>query len=183
MFRKSQKISENLRKPQKTSENLRKSQKISENLRKSQKISIPIHNLQLMKVFQGEGDFGCVEASPVLGELSHFPEMIKQLSSWAIIQHKIQLFLLDIILFTQQSYRLEGVLHSHDKGMVNLSEDVAFGLGVFDLILHLDHRLVEHLHGVDLILAHLSHLEHFAKAALSNHLQDFKVVDGRSGVV
>ena len=67
--------------------------------------------------------------------------------------------------------------------MINLSKDITFGLGVFNLVFHLNNRFVEYFHGVNLVLAHLSHLEYFAKAALSNHLQYFKIIDGGSGVI
>ena len=65
--------------------------------------------------------------------------------------------------------------------MVDLAQDVALRLRVLDLVLLLDHRLVQHFHRVNLVFAHLLHLEHLPETALPDHLQNLKVVetDGR----
>lgn len=60
--------------------------------------------------------------------------------------------------------------------MVNLAQNVSLGFGVFDLVLLLDNRLVQHLHRVDLVLSSLLDLEYLSKTTLSNHLQNIKIL-------
>ena len=137
----------------------------------------PVHDAHLVQVLQRQRDLRRVEARTFFAELLGATEMIEQLAAGTVVQHEVQLVLLRMRA-RRGTDGLEGELHPDDEWMIDLAENVALRLGVLDLVLLLDHRLIQHLHGVDLALAVLSHLEHLAEAALPDHLQDLEVADG-----
>ena len=67
--------------------------------------------------------------------------------------------------------------------MVDLAQNVPLRLRVLDLVLLLDHRLVQHFHRVDFVLTHLLHLEHLPETALPDHFQNLKVVETHRRIV
>lgn len=83
----------------------------------------------------------------------------------------------------EEKYGLEGVLQTHDEGVVDPAQHAPLGFGVLDLVLLLDHRFVQDLHRVDLLLTDLTDLKNLPEAALSDHLQDLEVVESHCGVV
>ena len=78
---------------------------------------------------------------------------------------------------------MEGVFQTHDEGVIDPTQHASLRFGVFDLVFLLDHRFVQHLHRIDLLLTDLPNLKNLPEAALSDHLQDLEVVESHCRVV
>ena len=146
-----------------------------------ERVCEPVDDAHLVQVLQREGDFRGVEARALLAELARLAEVVEQLAAGTVVQHEVQLVLLGVSA-EDKTDGLERVLHTHDEWMIDLAEDVALRLRVLDLVLLLDHCLVQHLHRINLALPVFSHLEHLSEAALPDYLQDLKVADRHGGV-
>lgn len=125
-----------------------------------------------MQVLQRQRDFRRVEASTLLGELLRLAQVVEELAAGTVVENEVELVA-----------GLEGVFHAHDERVVDLAQNVPLRLRVLDLVLLLDHRLVQHFHRVDFVLTHLLHLEHLPETALPDHFQNLKVVETHRRVV
>lgn len=142
---------------------------------------LPVDDAHLVEVLQRQRDFRGVEARSILAELASLAQVVKEFAAGAVVQNEVQLVFLGVREEKDED-GLEGVLHADDEWMIDLAEDVPFGLRVFDLVLLLDHCLIQHLHGVNLTLTVFSNLEHLSETALPDNLQDLKVTDGHGGI-
>lgn len=112
---------------------------------------VPVHNVQAVHILDGQNDFRRVEAGSVFREAPFPAQVEEKLTTGAIVQHKVQLV-----------FRLEGHVHAHDEGVLNVPQHTPFRLGMFHLVALDDVVLVQHLERVDLVGFDLSDQEDFS---------------------
>ena len=92
-------------------------------------------------------------------------EMIPQVSSIAIIHDQMQMLPI-----------LERINHIHQKRMLQLNQQLPFIHHRVDRSLRHDFHLLHLLHRINDLRGFLHHLPHLAKAALSDHKDEVKII-------
>mmetsp|Transcript_43174 Transcript_43174/g.109040 ORF Transcript_43174/g.109040 Transcript_43174/m.109040 type:complete len:322 (+) Transcript_43174:145-1110(+) len=128
-------------------------------------LEVAVQHAVGVQVLQPQYNLSAVEARARLAELLVLLEMVEQLAAVHKVHDEEELV-----------GCLEGVVEVHQEGVHQLLQDVALRLGVLQLVALDDGLLVEHLHGVDLAGVLLADLQHLAKAALPDNLEELKVV-------
>ena len=97
-----------------------------------------------VKTLQGKEDICSVELGGLLFESAYLTDVKEQLSTWAVVHNKEQLFL-----------SLEGAVHVHYEGIVNFLKNFSLSPSIFDLFLLSKLFLFKHLHCVETSISFL----------------------------
>mmetsp|Transcript_76481 Transcript_76481/g.222133 ORF Transcript_76481/g.222133 Transcript_76481/m.222133 type:complete len:232 (-) Transcript_76481:507-1202(-) len=127
---------------------------------------ISINYVKAVDVADCKDDFSCVETRSVLWEFTEFPQMKKELAARAVIQNKIQLCL-----------GLKGHSHPNNERMADITQHVAFCLGMLHLISFYDIVLLQNFQCVHLACLDLTNKEHFAKRSLADYFDHFERIE------
>ena len=129
------------------------------------RLEIPINNLLLVEVAEGQGDAQTVELGSLLRELSRLSKMHKQLAASDKLHDEEDL-----------EVGLEDELHAHEERMVGLLQNIFLKHGRLNLIVVQNDIFSERLHCKHCLGVLLLHQEHFSETALANNLLDFERV-------
>ena len=132
------------------------------------RLEVAVDNVVLVQMPQREDELGNVELRPLLHKAALLLQMPEQLAARHVIRDEVQI-----------RRGLERELQAHDErrlGRRRAHQDIPLADRVLDLLLLHDDLLRQHLHRVDALRVLLAHLEHLPERALSNQLQDLKVV-------
>mmetsp|Transcript_9075 Transcript_9075/g.15324 ORF Transcript_9075/g.15324 Transcript_9075/m.15324 type:complete len:255 (-) Transcript_9075:287-1051(-) len=129
------------------------------------RLEVPVDNVALVQVLEGQEDLGDVESGPVLGEASLVGNYFAEITAGAEVEDEEELGL-----------GLERVVKVHDERVPHVREHVPLCLGVADQVLPQDSPLAQRLHRVQLSRILVSHQVHVSKAATAELAQGQEVV-------
>ena len=70
-------------------------------------------------------------------------------------------------------------MHGHNKGVSNLGQNVAFRMNIFNIFrLVFENSFGNDLHGQNLLVLSVAHLQDLSKRPHTNDLEEFKVLGG-----
>eukprot|EP00128_Syssomonas_multiformis_P018552 Colp12_sorted_trinity150504_noHs@33982 len=132
------------------------------------RLEISVYNVIAVQVVNSKEKLSCIEACSFLVEHLLVLQMEEQLTTIDVVEDQVYLFGI-----------MEGVLESYKERVGVLGKDLAFRLGVLDLVSLHKSTLLKNLHGIDTSSILLPHLHNLAKATLANNLEQFEVINGK----
>ena len=121
------------------------------------RLQVTIDNLLAVKMAESHGNLDCVETRPFFWESCDLAQVGEKFTT-SDESHYEEHFL----------FRLENVVHAHQKWVISLHKNVLLQLCRLNLVVLDDNILAQGFHGVGIVCASLLHKEHLAERAATN---------------